>query len=287
MVALNDGQNYDITVTSDEHGPRIYRTLQLLSSPLVSDFQSRGTRVWKAVLLEGGEPSGAPVALKDVWADPSMPSEGAIYRDIHASSVKTDLDTPSEYLLTPLAHGDVVLNDALDCTPLFPPSSASSDACKPRTRNEIPDLLDTEPTRKVHYRMVFAQVCRPIHQETSPGVIFQTLAQAAYGVLLDLIHNSWADRHTEQALRAMHRVGWLHRDMKTRSILIERDGTVRLAGLKYAARYGEGNGYRIVRLTSVSYISQLDSQPLLSARRDRMILCRWKSTARCTVSILI
>ena len=66
MIPLSDGRNYDITVLSDDRGPRVYRTLSLLSGSVSNGLRSKGTRVWKVVLLEGGRPTGALIALKDV-----------------------------------------------------------------------------------------------------------------------------------------------------------------------------------------------------------------------------
>ena len=78
MTLLGDGRNFDITVHCQDGQSRVYRTLCLISDSGARELHGRGTRVWKAVLLEGGEECGAPVALKDVWVQAKGEPEGVI-----------------------------------------------------------------------------------------------------------------------------------------------------------------------------------------------------------------
>lgn len=76
MTLLQDRINYDIRVDGFDGTRRTYRTLQLLSGAGPGDVRRGGTRIWKAVLLENGDPSGTPVVLKDAWVDADRTAEG-------------------------------------------------------------------------------------------------------------------------------------------------------------------------------------------------------------------
>ena len=73
MIPLDDGCNFDIVVT-DKHGNvQMYRTSELLFDEGAQTLNSRGTRVWKARVLEEGLPCGRPVAVRDAWTERSVP----------------------------------------------------------------------------------------------------------------------------------------------------------------------------------------------------------------------
>lgn len=182
MVPLGDGCNYDITVQSSDQAPRTYRTVDLLYKPEVSEIRSKGTRVWKAVPLDHGLPCGPPVVLKDVWTNPMFESEGSNLEKIRVAAEATAL--PANCFLTVLSHGDVLLqNTTIDCTRSFLSSSEAFFA--PCTRSELldflePDLSQPEAIPRIHYRIVFAEICRPIHRERSPVLVFRALAQLVH-----------------------------------------------------------------------------------------------------------
>jgi Fungal protein kinase len=77
---------YDITVHSrinNEVTERSYRTSQTLSDRSADALRGRGTRVFKARLLDAeGNETGNPVALKDVWLDNNRDREGDIMEEI-------------------------------------------------------------------------------------------------------------------------------------------------------------------------------------------------------------
>lgn len=90
MSPLSDGCNYDIAIFSAEREPQTYRTLELLADSGAHILHGRGTRVWKAVLLKDGVPSGSPLVIKDVWVDPARPSEGSLFDTIRTAGRRVD-----------------------------------------------------------------------------------------------------------------------------------------------------------------------------------------------------
>lgn len=120
MKPLADGHNFDITVQSDDGKCAVYRTLDMLSDAGAYMPLSRGTRVWKAVLVEDGKEVGSPVALKDAWVHPDGLSEGSKFQAVRSAEREAELN---EFLdvcfLTVVTHGDVFLDQARekrDCT---------------------------------------------------------------------------------------------------------------------------------------------------------------------------
>ncbi|KAJ3555204.1 hypothetical protein NM688_g2708 [Phlebia brevispora] len=225
MVPLPDGCNYDITVRADAGPPQVYRTLSLLSDSGALEVNSRGTRVWKAVLVEDGRVVGSPVALKDCWADANRTCEGTVI-DLVRTAVSTSTRATEwsrllhEAFLTVRHHGYVFLDDAresMDCTLLFPPDD--DPVGQPTKHAETGCSHERSTVAKNHYRIVFAEVCQPLRGETSLAKVFKTLASTAY------------------VLEMMHYTGWIHRDISTGNILLcdNAIGT-RLADLEYARK---------------------------------------------------
>ena len=74
MRLLTNGQDnteprYEVTVRAPTGEETCYRTIKLLSAAATAHLLGKGTRVWKAVRLVDGEPTGDPVVLKDSWVD--------------------------------------------------------------------------------------------------------------------------------------------------------------------------------------------------------------------------
>ena len=49
------------------------------------------------------------------------------------------------------------------------------------------------------------------------------------------------------ALRELHQVGWVHRDVSPGNILLCDDGNILLSDLEYAKKMGEGEEFVVVR----------------------------------------
>lgn len=185
MSLLSDGR-YDITIYPDDKEPLVYRTVETLSESSV-DILGRGTRVWKAVKIEDGKECGEPVALKDAWVDVDHTSEGTILESFRDTE-RTDSNQTVLNLtfMTPLWHGDVYLDPkktVLDHTRSIgsrDSSLAILDIRKggPQSANPSGSALKN---CRVHYRIVFKEVCRPITHEPSLAKVFKALLHITAG----------------------------------------------------------------------------------------------------------
>jgi hypothetical protein len=109
---------YDITIhvnINNKAIERIYRTSQTLSDRSADALRGRGTRVFKAHLLDAeGKETGDAVVIKDVWSDSNRDREGDIMREICNEVSSEDVIKLRKYLLTVECHGDVLINGKPD-----------------------------------------------------------------------------------------------------------------------------------------------------------------------------
>ena len=176
-VPRADGRlQYDITVRSAGGDEEVYRTHGLLGSG-GGDIISRGTLVWKAVRLDHGVEVGEPVALKDVWVDDWRPREGSIHaKIIEEAQGDPDKERLKSMMLTVLIHGDVAVEGAPDRTRVLPGEEIDVGQ-DPMAHS--PPLYHRH--MRVHYRIVFKEVCKTLAFETSANVILKALADMCYG----------------------------------------------------------------------------------------------------------
>lgn len=186
-IKANADSSYDISMHLDD-GTRVYRALELLSDAEES-LGGKGTRVWKAVLVEDGVEHGDHVVLKDCWVDNPRLSEGTITRTVRDATCPQDEnnDDGRNPFLTVQCHGDVFLEHeraTLDCTRSFVTKGDLLQDAGSRTGQTSSDRRNTQsrsPKCRVHYRIVFKELCVPISEETSPAVVFKALADVANG----------------------------------------------------------------------------------------------------------
>ena len=211
-VPGNTGQ-FDITVhpNKDEpnSGTRTFRTIQVISTFGAEPFRGRGSRVFKAIELDGnGEPVGTPVVLKDTWIDSDRMREGDILTSLRKAADDGDKKLVDKYFLTTICHGDVwtelgIVDDTTNCLmrglkiakdhaslfqlqrkSFFEDSSntsgtgsknlrAFSHAQVPRHRNIY------EP--KTHYRIVFKETGVTIDSMRSLPSVMKVLAETVIG----------------------------------------------------------------------------------------------------------
>ncbi|KAJ3545075.1 hypothetical protein NM688_g5671 [Phlebia brevispora] len=245
MTRLSKGQ-FDVQVRTEHGKTVIYRTEQLLSSHAAEAMLSRGSRVHSARRLVNGQPSGDLVVLKDTWIDADRDREGEILKTIERLANQDGLRGFDEYFLKVLAHGDVFIQDAKgnlikdDTQLILHGGSAPIEAKKFDLKTKPPLKKDAEPAlgyhyfcagqdksedfltppvirgKKVHYRIVFAQVCKPIFVLRSLEQIVKAVAQL--GSPLSLLHS-------------LH---WVHRDISISNILVDSKGRVKLCDVEYA-----------------------------------------------------
>ena len=191
--ADNGSIQYTIDVTSAGGATETYRTTSILFDGGSDVLFGHGTRVWKAVKLDSlGHPSGQPVALKDSWVDGYREREGDISSRIRESSLSLSHDDRTclnELLLTVVGHGDVRTFGSADCTRhIF-----INDDEEPTAAAEL--NAKSHHAGKVHYRIVFAEIGKPLHEETSLRAIYGALEGACIGTsYASMPYEYFADR---------------------------------------------------------------------------------------------
>lgn len=210
MTQLPNGQ-LDIVVRASDGKDKIYRTLEVLSDFAAESILGRATRVYKAQELKNGVPYGDVVVLKDQWIDSDRIKEGDIYKQIRNTNHSRQFrDKFALSFLTVLYHGIVFVED--DNEKLVPDDTrkvhlrgedisansprfqmmhtgirtgGSRKSCPVATGYPFPprvelnlDSPEVVYDSKVHYRIVFKEVCRPLYELTDlreiSAVIFET-----------------------------------------------------------------------------------------------------------------
>jgi hypothetical protein len=173
----------------------------------VEALRGRGTRVFEAYRLEGDKEVGAPVAIKDAWVDDDRPREAAILTRLLEEASGDDKGLVKRYFLTVLSHGNVMIGDKVDHTrdsimreqdiPSGKRFWLSDKSSGPRSghvsdidltaswdefkQTRASPIINHPFTPKVHYRIVFKEVCTPVRAVTALGVIFDALCDGAAG----------------------------------------------------------------------------------------------------------
>ncbi|EED78584.1 predicted protein [Postia placenta Mad-698-R] len=250
----------------DQNGTVVrYRTIRWLSDDGANGLRGRGTRVWEVCILsDDGEEGVDRFALKDQYIDAGRQREGMIIEELR--NTETDnatRDIIDRSLLTVEHHGDVYVEGMLDHTRnlmtrrgepnshfSFKLQQVPEDGVEDTTTAKLskqtlagvchyqtPEELRTPPAQKnytyhakVHYRIVFKEVCKPLREYTSLKDIFYILINAA------------------GALIALHDVGWVHRDMSIGNLLgFVLNGVLhcKLSDLEYAKRMDDRSGHEI------------------------------------------
>ena len=201
IVDEKEGEaRYDILVRSENGQERVYRTLDMLSSAGEDHLLCRGTRVWKAILLENGVETGLPVALKDSWVEENREREGHINAQIRKTAAELSrnasnfvasasfirqrskaprediLQTIDKTMMTVLAHGDVFIAGNFDRTKEVPGESSCEEHRPPENK-----------VRLVHYRVVCQEVGKPLADEVSLAAIFKALTDVVSGTSIPSI----------------------------------------------------------------------------------------------------
>ncbi|THH04754.1 hypothetical protein EW146_g10093, partial [Bondarzewia mesenterica] len=232
---------YDYTVQSAGGIETVYRTKKILSDIGADALRGRGTRVWEAVKLEGGKEVGEPVALKDVWIDHDRMREGNILEVLRKSALAPDVaERLEDCLLTVECHGDVIIGGSPDHTRdlMMRGKEVKESITVSTARNAVKSSGSKVATGsyivaedyhaqrkaksikyhpKIHYRIVFKEVCESLFAITSLSVVFHVLSWATIG------------------LSAIHQCGWVHRDISIGNILV-LNGRAKISDLEYAKK---------------------------------------------------
>lgn len=185
-IRAYDDHRYEITVHCDEGRSKVYRTRELLSEIGAIDMIGKGTRVWSTVELKDGEECGEEVVLKDGWVDCERTPKGIITEEVHNADRGLHQGASDHGPFpTVICHGDVFVDKdrtQIDCTRF----RVGEDGLVTSFLS-LPDLPGRDEARKrpsghkVHYRIVFKDVCAPMSDETSVTVIFRALSNITHG----------------------------------------------------------------------------------------------------------
>ncbi|KAI5993487.1 hypothetical protein EDD15DRAFT_896386 [Pisolithus albus] len=246
---------------------------------MISDFsahamQGRGTRVFEVRLtLQNGQPvhNAQPFVLKDSWGELGRAREDEILGQIFDGlGKKYDTKKVSEardYFLTVLAAGDVIVDGKKDQTTSLlrdadelPPDfglhrlpaddlpewkpTRTGEGLTPNVSCVPPSVKKSQIHHRIHYRVVFKEVCESIHDLNRLDIVFK--------VLMDI----------HKALQLLHSIGWVHRDLSTGNVLYWK-GTGKLADLEYAKHVNSNKSHEVRTGTLEFMASEVEAQKYL------------------------
>ncbi|GJE97411.1 hypothetical protein PsYK624_136280 [Phanerochaete sordida] len=239
---------YDIEV-----GDTVYRTQRLISDAGAQLLRGRGTRVWEVRELKDGEETGPSLVLKDVWADEDRDSEKTISDKIHDSGGEKERSVFKKHLIQILHEADVKVQrgqqKVTDHTHRImrrgqhPVSAerlfvvADYDLAKlgpksgphPTGITSLPVPRPVTPPRycaKIHRRIIFEDVAKTIEEADKLSRVFLCLG------------------HVIRGLCAMHKNGWVHRDISAGNVLIH-DRRGKLSDVEYAKHKSDTTRHEI------------------------------------------
>ncbi|KAI6032186.1 hypothetical protein BKA83DRAFT_4210425 [Pisolithus microcarpus] len=270
-VCVEGKPQYNITVCTDEGKETVYQTTKMISDFSADAMQGRGTRVFRVRLtLQNGQPvhNAQPFVLKDSWRELDRAREDEILVEIFDGLGKKygtkKVSEARDYFLTVLAAGDVIMDGKKDKTTSL---LRDADELPPDFGLPADDLLEWKPTRtgeglapkfscvppsvkkskihhRIHYRLVFKEVCEPIHDLNRLDTVFKTLMD---------IH---------KALQLLHSIGWVHRDLSTGNVLYW-GGMGKLADLEYAKHIDSSTTHEVRTGTLEFMACEVEAQKYL------------------------
>ena len=209
-----DATRYRITVHTRPAGDderecpvveTVYQTTRIIFDYGADALRGRGTRVFEALRLEDNIEVGEPVVIKDVWVDNGQEREDRILSQLFNEADDKDKELVKKYFQTVLACGNVIIDGKVDHTrDLITRGKDIPTGCKFYLPTKAPrpeylsstgftqswdqfELSRAPPTThrrfapKVHYRVVFKDVGKPLHEVRNLRDGFQLLVDAIAG----------------------------------------------------------------------------------------------------------
>ncbi|CAE6357172.1 unnamed protein product [Rhizoctonia solani] len=210
---LDAEPNYDITIrNSDTEEYTTYRTLKIVYDVGVDNTVGPGTRVWIVRKLVDGDLVGPRCILKDTWMHEDRDAEHTVLKEIREAQ-----PSYAQYFLTPIDYGlayfSVIKPDNTHTTirrtkfiptkkVLINSSTTSRESPRALRATGISRLPILSKHPRQHYRIVFKEVGKPVHQLRKWTDVFIA------------IQGGW------EGLYAMHLCGYVHRDVSCGNILL-------------------------------------------------------------------
>ena len=172
---------YEIIVRTSTGEETSYRTVKLLYAA-TGHLLGHGTRVWEAVQLVDGEPTGDAVVLKDSWVDEDRQREGSNFERVReAAGVKGLGHIIETAFVAVKCFGDAFID-------IKEPGENQVDSTRMNIRGHD---LQTGAQRltaaaknihhRIHHRTVLAEVCSPLLLNNSLDQVFEALGQICTG----------------------------------------------------------------------------------------------------------
>ncbi|KIK65746.1 hypothetical protein GYMLUDRAFT_39259 [Collybiopsis luxurians FD-317 M1] len=240
-------------------GKEVFKTTRTLSNHSAENPLGRAVRVWAVKSSSGGDH-----VLKDMWLEPDRDEEHIVYERIiddveklqnEEDAKKKNANKPpvkflaavKNALFTPIAHSRVMIAGKEDHTtdyilrgyevenPEFipiqvdeppPPESLPIGFSWPGDKDvKLPRrilLSKNLSTKRIHYRIVFKELATTLYNERSLTNIVQAMEEIIF------------------ALSALHRAGWVHRDISIANVYYNSNRNAGMLGdLEYARRGGD------------------------------------------------
>ncbi|KAI5994284.1 hypothetical protein F5J12DRAFT_962663 [Pisolithus orientalis] len=261
-VCVEGKTQYIITVHSENGGTIEYQTTNVIFDFGADGVTGRGTRVFEVYPTpRDGKLDAEPVVLKDSWRECDRDREDKILQKIFGDLRELKgIEAENEarkYFLTVVEAGDVIVNGTVDGTASLLHASDLPADC-PSYALPVDGKRKAKPTRsseglppsfscvsgatnhskihhRIHFRLVFQEICTPIYKLQRLDTVFQTL------------------QDIRKALEILHSVDWVHRDVSATNSL--RAGEVgKLADLEYAKRMNDTNRHGI-RTGTVNFMA--------------------------------
>lgn len=196
VETLESGLQYDYSMRNPDDSESTFRTVELLSSNSRTAVFGGGTRVWKVLQVIDAAPAGEPMVLKDVWNHAELEREGSALEKIRQSDHSSEFQkSMSANFLTVVCHGDVAIHSREGHSYCDRSLDHVENAEAYLQGKPLPDSIDIPPApptvpfsedtplsgRRVHYRIVFKEICQPLTLSTPLNVAFPVLAQVCGG----------------------------------------------------------------------------------------------------------
>lgn len=228
----------------------------------------RGTRVYD-VYLRGADTDDIRnhFALKDLWIREGDEQEGEFLFNLREKMTEQE----KMFFLEPVAYGPVLaydprkkkyVTDSTSSALSIPPGTkktymadyqAATSNIKPvegsrrgNSRGFVPSIDDSkirllesataEPyvCHREHSRTIFREICLPLHEVYNLQFYFQGIFDASNGKNICYIILFQLNLYNCLALKALHRLGFVHRDISTGNVLwCTHEGVAKLADLEY------------------------------------------------------
>ncbi|KAF8306909.1 hypothetical protein DL93DRAFT_2143537 [Clavulina sp. PMI_390] len=271
---------YQIAMHDSQGSPRIFRTCRLLSDVGAEAFIGRGTRVWAVNEVIGNKvDTSRTMILKDYWVNEDRTREATILNNIRQELLKAGLEKYLKNFLSVLIDEDVRCSTGEDITPSSFASSLPYFDLRPIS--EFATTQGDADPRPLAQEL-FSQTNKggamgaiPVAQHRQPHGTFaasnRVETRQHYRIVFreegrDILHLAnrrdmfLAIEGAFKALKALHSIEYVHRDISCGNVLLVGEGDKAigvLSDLEYATNFitKSGNGPHAGRTGTAHFLA--------------------------------